>query len=126
MFEAGFTYTFSKSLMNTRTKKTTSFNRNLSFSVLFALWLVILLRSDIMLRTVLFASRVYANKISLKLKVSISLLHQKNITLPSGIISLIVITITHQGLEHYTISFLLYILLSIYNQICYNGCRLFL
>ena len=59
MFEAGFAYILSKSLMNTRTKKTTGFNRNLSFSVLFALKRVLLLRSVIMLRTVLFASRVY-------------------------------------------------------------------
>ena len=40
------------------TKKTTSFDRNLSFSVLFALLRVLLQRSVIVLRTVLFASRV--------------------------------------------------------------------
>ena len=40
-------------------KKTASFDRNLSFSVLFALRRVVLLRSFIVLRTVLFALQVH-------------------------------------------------------------------
>ena len=42
-----------------RPKKTISFDRNLSFSVLFALRRVVLLRSYIVLRTVLFALQTY-------------------------------------------------------------------
>ena len=68
-------------------EKTTS--SEVVFSVLFALGRVILLRSDIMLCIVIFASQVsVANKISLKPQVSISLSRSENIALPKGRISL--------------------------------------